>query len=52
MFWFGGGEHLDEVSFHQSTFKYGYCFIFLSEVYFGYCSQGHVADDMASKKGT
>lgn len=27
-------------------------FIFLSEVYFGFCPQGHVADDTARKKGT
>lgn len=30
----------------------GYCFTFLSQVYFGFCPQGHVAEEAACEKGT
>lgn len=48
----GGGSTLGRGFLPSEHLLIWILFIFLSEVYFGFCPQGHVADDTARKKGT
>lgn len=48
----GGGATLGRGFLPSEHLLIWILFVFLSEVYFGFCPQGHVADDTARKKGT
>lgn len=53
VFCFPPGEEGSSTGFLPSEhLLIGYCFTFLSQVYFGFCPQGHVAEEAACEKGT